>query len=267
MAKITAKPKKKTGAAARKAAKPNAKKTAKSSAAAKPAAKKTAKKTRAKKAGKTKIDGRLYNIGPIISAVEGYLNQFVASEDIDSTLTGKERQRLFGAGVRNYGFIEKSWDIVRDNENFAPQFFNVEDFGDAITEFDKYRQLYFLLEKFMGFVNEAMLVRSDVLFRDALRIYGNLREMSRARVPGAEPLFRALLQFFRRGRGAETVEGEPTIKQLERDFNSLIHGHADGEIVIKNEKPRIVAGSRKVVDKIRKGRKAIKEIDEAEIEG
>jgi len=63
-----------------------------------------------------------------------------------------------------------------------------------------------------------------VLFREALRVYGNLRELSRTRVPGAEPLYRALLQFFRRRRTAEMVDVEPTIKQLEKDFNKLIHG-------------------------------------------
>jgi len=252
MSKITTNQKKKTGKTASKSSKP--------------AEKSTAKKSSAKKTGKAKTDDKSINVDYLAENISYYLNRFIQEENIDSTLNGKERLRLFGAGVRNYGFIEKSWDIVRDNPDFRPSLFNHEQFGEDITEFDKYRQLYFLLEKFLAVVNEAMLVRSDVLFRDALRIYGNLREMSRARVPGAEPLFRALLQFFRRNRSAEMVEAEPTIKQLEKNFNKLIHGHADGEIVIKNEKPRLVAGSRKVVDNVRKGKSAIKETAQAEIE-
>nr|AGS54120.1 hypothetical protein [uncultured bacterium contig00021] len=207
-------------------------------------------------------------IGGIVSAVEQMLNEFMSAHvDDDSAMTGRERLRLFGAGVRNYGFIEKAWDIVRENPQFAPSQFDVAQFGADIESFDMFRQLYFLLEKFLQVVNEAMLTRSDALFREALRVYNNLREMSRGRVPGAEPLYRALLQFFRRRRTAEMVEGEePTIKQLERDFNKLIHGHADGEIEVVSEKPRVSGGVRKVVDKVQTGRAVVKETAQAEID-
>jgi len=225
---------------------------------------KTTTSPKAKKAPKAQ-DKSLQSVQAIIGLITDALNDFIAEENIDSTLTGTERLRLFGAGVRNYGFIEKAWDIVRDNPGFAPQLFNAAQFGAGIAEFDKYRQLYFLIEKFLAVVNEAMLIRSDVLFREALRVYGNLREMSRARVPGAEPLYRALLQFFRRRRGAEMEEMEPTTKELERDFKKLIHGHADGEIIIKNGEPHFTGGTRKVVDNVSKGRAAIKESAEASI--
>jgi len=210
-------------------------------------------------------DLREQNIPSIIANLNSLMATFIAGEDIESAATGHERIRLFGAGVRNYGFIEKTWDIVRDNPTMRPTQFNYAQFGADIGEFDEYRQLYFLLEKFMQVVNEAMLVRSDKLFRDALRVYGNLREMSRARVPGAEPLYRALLTFFRRRRTAETVEGEPTIKELEHDFNKLIHGHADGEIVVKNETPKVSGGKRTVIDEVNTGRIAVKKVGDVEI--
>jgi len=228
--------------------------------------KKAVPASKARKTASKTQDKSLQSVQATIGLVTDALNDFIAEENIDNTLTGIERQRLFGAGVRNYGFIEKAWDIVRDNPSFTPQLFNAAGFGAAITEFDKYRQLYFLIEKFLSVVNEAMLVRSNVLFRDALRVYGNLRELSRARVPGAEPLYRALLQFFRRRRGAEMEEAEPTTKELERDFKKLIHGHADGEIIIKNGEPHFTGGTRKVVDNVSKGRAAIKETAEASID-
>jgi len=223
------------------------------------AASSAGRKTAAKAADKAAEGKDFLSVLDAIESVTEALHDFMANETLDSTLTGTERLRLFGAGVRNYGFIEKAWDILRDNPTFAPQFFNGDQMGSRINVFDKYRQLYFLLEKFLQVVNEAMLVRSDLLFRDALRIYGNLRELSRARVPGAEPLYRALLQFFRHRRTAETEDAEPTIKQLEKDFNKLIHGHADGEITIVNESPKVKAGVRTVVDNVKKGKASAKE--------
>jgi hypothetical protein len=47
--------------------------------------------------------------------------------------------------------------------------------------------------------------------------------------------------------------------ELERDIKRLIHGKADGEIVIKNESPHISRGVHEVVDNVRIGKSAFKE--------
>ena len=71
----------------------------------------------------------------------------------------------------------------------------------------------------------------------ALRIYRSLQEQTRSRIPGAEPLFQALLMFFRRRRRA--TEGEPTVKELEYDLHRLLKGEADGNISPMRSKRRI----------------------------
>jgi hypothetical protein len=191
---------------------------------------------------------------------------FMQEHDSDSALTGTERMRLIGAGVRNYGFIEKAWDIVRENPQFVPANFSAAEFHANIVALDNYRQLHWVLEKFLQAVNEAMLLRGDASFRNALFVYRNLQAQSRARVHGAEPLYRALLRFFRRRRPAEELEEtEPTMKQLERDFNKMVHGKEDGEFIIKNEKPRIVGGVHEVIDNVHKGKTAFKGTAEGEI--
>ena len=50
-------------------------------------------------------------------------------------------------------------------------------------------------------------------------------------MPGAEPLFQALREFFSRRKKSD----EPTEKEVERDVERLIHGKADGEVVVRNE--------------------------------
>jgi hypothetical protein len=82
-------------------------------------------------------------------------------------------------------------------------------------------------------------------------------------VPGAEELFQALRNFFNRRR--RTGE-EPTEHELELDFKRLIHGKADGEIIIKNEAPHITEGVHKVIDNVHVGRSAFRETAQAEID-
>ena len=257
MAKQKAKPAtKKTATAAQK--KPTAK--AKTTTAKKATA--TAKSKTAKGAKENDSSGLHY----LIDQITFLMQSFVQNHDSDSALTGTERMRLIGAGVRNYGFIEKAWDIVRENPEFIPANFNAEEFQQNIQMLDDYRQLHWVLEKFLQAANEAMLIRADASFRNALFVYRNLQAQARARVHGAQPLFMALLRFFRRRRPAEELEEtEPTMKQLEKDFNKLVHGHADGEIVIKNEQPRIAKGKRTIVDDVHTDKAMIKETAEAEI--
>jgi hypothetical protein len=81
-------------------------------------------------------------------------------------------------------------------------------------------------------------------------------------VPGAEQLFQSLRNFFSRRR--RTGE-EPTEHELEVDFKRLIHGKADGEIIIENEAPRVTSGTHKVIDSVHKGRSAFKESAEGKI--
>jgi hypothetical protein len=120
-----------------------------------------------------------------------------------------------------------------------------------------------ILQQFMQLATNAFMVQSDFCYREALRIYDSLREQARGRVPGAEELFQALRNFFNRRR--RTGE-EPTEHELELDFKRLIHGKADGEIIIKNESTHITEGVHKVVDNVHKGRSAFRETANAEID-
>jgi hypothetical protein len=120
-----------------------------------------------------------------------------------------------------------------------------------------------VLQQFQQLAAGAFMQQADVCYREALRVYGSLREQARARVPGAEPLFQALMTFFRRRR---RQGAEPTEHELELDFKRLVHGKADGEIIIKNESPKMTEGVHKVVDDVHKSKAVIKESVEEEVD-
>jgi len=199
----------------------------------------------------------------IAAEIEALTERFVKAVKFASTMTGRERQRLYGTGVRNYGFIEKAWDIARGNPEAMPSFLTSEEMGLDVRSLEHNRQLLFAIDQLREVVNQCTLVSGDKCYHDALHVYNGLKEQSRANVHGAAPLYESLSVFFSRHR--KTGEHEPTQKELERDFKKLLHGKADGEIVIKNESPKVKGGVRKVVDNVRKGRASVKKTAEAKV--
>jgi hypothetical protein len=204
-----------------------------------------------------KPDERLTIVHAISVYIEEKMNQFIAAEDLETTLSPAERRRLIGAGVKNYGLIDKTFDIARDNPQFLPPFLTVEQMWHDMQDFEEIRHLVAILEQFLSVANECMLIQGDKCFRDALRIYDSLKEQSRNRVPGAKALYEMLLSFFKKRR--RPGEAEPTEKELERDFHALLHGRADGEIIIKNERPVVTGRKREVIDAVKRGKVTAKE--------
>jgi hypothetical protein len=207
------------------------------------------------------------DITNIINDVEEAMGDFIELENVESNMNGTQRRRLISAGVRNWGFIDKSYDISRDNPGFMPANFSSYNMGQAVRELEEVRQLAFTLEQFSQAVNECLLIRGDACYRLALRVYGSLREQARNKVPGAQALFQALLAFFRRRRrpGQTESDAEPTEKELERDFHRLLHGTADGKLEIINERPHASAGIHEAADEVNTGHAAVKETAEARI--
>lgn len=170
---------------------------------------------------------------------------------IDQNMTGRERMRLIGVKSRNYGFINKAYAIAQENPNFNPPNFWLSDMTKTLEVLEKARQLSLTIDQLKAVADDFQLTICDRAYRFALRIYGNLREQARAKVAGAKALFDELLQFFtlRRRRPGEA---EPTMHELELDYKNLIHGKADGEMIIKHETPHMVGAVHEVVDDVHK---------------
>jgi len=183
------------------------------------------------------------DLANLIETLGDLMQSFMNTADIHENLTPKERSRLIGAGVRNYGFIEKTLDIALDNQSFLPPNFNVQAFSNNVYEFDQIRQFYFIAEKLQTLASDSMLLKSTVLYKEAIRVYSSLREQAKAGVPGARDLFKALETFFKKSKNPESP---PTEIQTERKIRSLIRGKTEGEIIIKNIKPKLTGGIHEV---------------------
>ena len=195
----------------------------------------------------------------IMSDVTELMEDF--TEFTDNNLTPAQRSRKIGAGIRNYGFMEKVADLAAANPEYA-QFFSIQNLRNSIRNIDMCRDIVLLLQAFARAVSNAMLVYSDEAFTMSLIFYNMVREMSRRGDPVAMELFNTLRPFFRRRRPADA---EPTTKELERDLHALLHGTKEGKIVVENETPVIKRGARKIVDDVHKSKAALKESAEEEI--
>ena len=173
----------------------------------------------------------------------------------DNNLTPLQRSRKIGAGIRNYGFMEKVADISEANHQFAV-FFDPNDLRNAIMNFDECRNIALLLQSFLRLVTNTMLIYSDLGYRMASMYYNTVKEMSRRGDPTANALFHTLRPFFERPK---RPNAKTTMKQAERDIEGLLKGTKEGSILIENIAPKITGGERRIVDNVRKGSLSVKE--------
>jgi hypothetical protein len=103
---------------------------------------------------------------------------------------------------------------------------------------------------------------ADMAYTDALEFYSQVQDAAERRVDSAEALYEDLHPFFRRG----PMEGEePTQKKAKKDFNAVLKGKKDGEVIVKNIKPKTSGGKREIIDKTFKDSASFKGTKEGEI--
>jgi len=173
----------------------------------------------------------------------------------DNNLTPIQRRRKIGAGIRNYGFMEKVADIAEVNPQFAI-FFDPNDLRNAIMNFDECRNIALLLQSFIRLVTNTMLLYSNEGYIMSSMYYNTVKEMSRRGDPTANALYRTLKPFFERPRRPRT---KTTKKQAEHDFMGIINGTKEGSIFAENISPKVTGGERKIVDNVRKGSLSVKD--------
>jgi hypothetical protein len=198
-----------------------------------------------KKAGAEKDTSFDIIMQEVIKSVGESMRYFMHQARISENLTPKERSRLISAGIRNYGFIEKTFDIGKDNPAFLPPQFDMAAFSGKLHDFDIIRQIYLIVEKFQTIAWDSMLIRSNDLYRDSLRVYNGLKEQAKGNVPGANDLFNALEPFFKRRK---VSENQPTQKEEIQKIKSIAKGKTEGEVLVRNIKPKTTGGVREVIE-------------------
>jgi len=87
-------------------------------------------------------------------------------------------------------------------------------------------------------------------------------QIKRSRIDSAESIYKELYDFFRRG---PMESDQPTRKQIKRDVSALERGTKDGEVIIRNIRPKTTGGTHEVIDETFKDTAQFKETDEGRI--
>jgi hypothetical protein len=181
------------------------------------------------------------HINAMLNDMRGLLDNY------SQHLRALDRKRLNGVGIKTLGFIERSFELASENEDFLPHYLTLQRFDDDIQYFLAFRSLFDLTKQIEEKLWNVVIQSADIAYTDALEFYASVREAAKRRVDPAETIFRELSVFFK-NRGTRSTE--PTEKQLERDAKALIHGKKDGKMVIENIKPKLVGGKHKVIDEM-----------------
>jgi hypothetical protein len=177
-----------------------------------------------------------------------------------------DRRRLNGVGMKTMGFIEKAYELASVNQEFLPHYLTLGKFAIDSNRYGILEILRGMAKQIQELLWNMTIESSDILYTDALEFYASVREAAKRRVDAAEAINNELREFFRsRGHNQANGEEEPTEKELLRDFKKTLHGKMDGEVAVRNVKPKITAGRREVIDKKFAGIEQFKETEEASI--
>jgi hypothetical protein len=197
----------------------------------------------------------------LVLKMDELANIINAARDLISHQTDR-RSVAVGKGFRNYGFMMASNQSINNFPELAPNFVDINTFNDVVEDYLFARDVAERLLSIANDVRDIMNIFGNIGFDFALAYYSNVRSIAdRTRDKTAVSVFEILRRFFNRKRTPQNGS-EPTEKELERDFHRLLHGKADGEIIIRNERPHVSAGERTVVDNVHTGKASIKETAE-----
>jgi hypothetical protein len=162
-----------------------------------------------------------------------------------ANLRALDRQRHNGVGLKRLGFIEAALRISGRFPQYFPHWLDTAKFQSDLDLFNAIRSLVEVCRSLEEKAWNINIEASDMIYTDALEYYSQVQDAAKRRIDSAESLYNELHDFFRRGP-MET--DQPTEKKVKRDVDALLHGRKDGEVIIKNLKPKTASGKREVID-------------------
>ena len=244
--------------------------TAKKTATKKAPAKKPA--TKAKPKAKTTAQKPIArrpdpNLPPSVATINvitnDILNLMTTLENYTANLRALDRQRHNGVGLRRLGFIEAALRLSSKFPQYFPHWLNTAKFQADLDLFNAVRSLVEVCRSLEEKAWNINVEASDMVYTDALEYYSQVQDAARRRIDSAESIYNELHGFFRNMGPHET--DQPTQKKVKRDVDALLHGRKDGEVIIKNIKPKTTGGKHEVIDETFKDSASFKETDEGSI--
>ena len=240
--------------------------TRKATAKAKPRAAKAAA-TKTKTAKQPAIRRPDANLPPTVNVINAMtsnvLNMVEALEDYAANLRALDRQRHNGVGLKRQGFIDAAYRISSKFPQYFPHWLTTAKFKNDIDLFNAIRSLVEVCRSLEEKAWNINVESADMIYTDALEYYSQVQDAAYRRIDAAESIYNELHHFFM-SMGKKIAEA-PTKKKLNRDFNALERGTKNGEIIVKNFKPKTTGGKHEVLDETYRDSAEFKESEQGEI--
>jgi hypothetical protein len=227
--------------------------------------KKPAAKTAAKKLATRRPDSNLPPDAELIDEITGDILYLMEQLDAyTANLRALDRQRHTAVGLKRLGFIEAALRIATKFPQYYPHWLDTDKFQRDLGLFNSIRSLVEVCRSLEEKAWNINVEAGDMVFTDALEYYSQVQDAAKRRIDSAETIYAELHEFFR-SRGTHQNGEEPTEKKIKRDVDALLHGRKDGEVIIKNIRPKTTRGTHEVIDETFTGTASYKETDEGEI--
>jgi hypothetical protein len=171
-----------------------------------------------------------------------------------------DRQRHNGVGLKRLGFIEAAFRLSTKFPQYFPHWLNTGKFQRDLDLFNAIRSLVEVCRSLEEKAWNINIEASDMIYTNALEYYSQVQDAAKRRIDSAESLYAELHDFFR-SRGSRTDKPE-TEKQQLRDAKALLKGKKDGEVIIKNIRPKTTGGTHEVIDETFRNNASFKESGE-----
>jgi hypothetical protein len=160
-------------------------------------------------------------------------------------LLPQDRRRLNGVRIRTQGFIDKAYQNAEAFPSLLPNNVTFEKFSEDYDYFNSFQNLITNSNRAHEFLWNITLKAADAAYADARAFYGSVRLLAKSKFESSTTVYEVLFPFFKRTRKAGAP---PARKKVMRDANALLSGKKDGEVIIRNLKPKVIRGRREVVD-------------------
>jgi hypothetical protein len=150
-----------------------------------------------------------------------------------------------GVGLKRLGFIEAAFRLSTKFPQYFPHWLDIQKFQSDLDLFNAVRSLVEVCRRIEEKAWTITIEASAMVYTDALEYYSQVQDAARRRIDSAESIYAELHDFFRRG---PMESDQPTQKKIKRDVDALLHGRKDGEVIIKNIKPKTTGGTHEVID-------------------
>ena len=173
------------------------------------------------------IIGQLLPESDIIQFTKELDMMVLRLSEFSEAISVSEHIQRIGAGIRNYGFVDKTSEVAKARPEFAPANFNSDTLKDLLKRIDMLRTILLALQQLNRIIRDDLLITSNEAFNQAQIFYSAVRDAANRKEPGAEDIFKTLQPFFNR---TKSVGEASTEKELELEIDALLQGHKDDKI-------------------------------------